>query len=357
MSITRAIVRIPAVPYATLVGDDVGYVPLLQFNETAADEVTAAVSSLLDEGARGIVLDLRGNGGGIVEQAVGIAGLFLPSGTDIARQWERSSEEDQVYSNTTEPLAPETPLVVLIDEGSASASEIVAGALQDHDRAVILGTTSYGKGLVQTAYRVNGGYVLKMTTGKWFTPVGRSIHRERVLQNGRLVEVADSVHFSAGADERPTYRSEAGRVVYGGGGITPDLVVRSDTLPAAEQTLVRAILPQSPQFSTTVFEYAAELKTAVDSSFTVRPEWRDELYHRLTGAGVDIDRDVYDDGSAYIDRILADRIGRLAFGDAYVKTRGAEHDLQLMRAVDVIHEGAERAGGLFGYVEAAKDQG
>jgi hypothetical protein len=89
---------------------------------------------------------------------------------------------------------------VLIDGASASASEIVAGALQDHDRAVVLGTTSFGKGLVQTAYRVEGGYVLKMTTGKWFTPSGRSIHRERVLENGRLVEVDDSTHFSAGRD-------------------------------------------------------------------------------------------------------------------------------------------------------------
>lgn len=350
VSMTRAIVRIPAVPYATIVDQDVGYLPLVQFNETAADEVAASVSQLVDDGARGLVLDLRGNGGGIVDQAVSIAGMFLPEGTEIARQLERASD-DRVYTSSEEPLAPQLPLVVLVDGASASASEIVAGALQDHDRAVILGTTSFGKGLVQTAYRVNGGYVLKMTTGKWFTPVGRSIHRERTLVDGRLVEVADSVHFGAGADERPTYHSDAGRVVYGGGGITPDLAVESDTLPAVEQALVRAILPHSPAFSTTVFDYAAELKGEVEPGFAIDQAWRDELYRRLTDEDVEIERDVYDDGVAYIDRILADRIGRLAFGDAYVKMHDVHNDAQLLRAIEVLHQGGEGQRGLFGYVE------
>lgn len=354
VDITRAVVRIPAVPYASMVREDIGYVPLLQFNETAAREVGTAIQSLVGQGARGVVLDLRGNGGGIVDQAVEIAGLFLPVDAEIARQWERGND-DRVYTNPSSPIAPDLPLVVLVDGASASASEIVAGALQDHDRAVILGTTSYGKGLVQTAYRVNGDYVLKMTTGKWFTPVGRSIHRERTLTNGRLVEVEDSVHFNAGRDERPTYHSHAGRVVYGGGGITPDLEVAADTLSSAEQTLVRAILRHSPAFSTTVFDFASELNGAVDRDFQVTQEWRDQLYQRLADHGVDIPRDVYDAGARYIDRILVDRIGRLAFGDAYVKMRDADNDAQLMRAVDVIHEGAALQDGVFGYVEAARN--
>jgi carboxyl-terminal processing protease len=350
VAITRAVVRIPAVPYATLLQDDVGYVPLLQFNETAGEEVAAAVRNLMDQGARGLVLDLRGNGGGIVDQAVDIAGLFLPEGTDIARQWERGND-DRVYINTDRPLAADLPLVVLVDGSSASASEIVAGALQDHDRAVILGTTSYGKGLVQTAYRVNGGYVLKMTTGKWFTPVGRSIHRERTLVNGQLVEVADSVHFAAGRDERPTYHSDAGRVVFGGGGITPDLQVAPDTLTRDEQALVRAILPGSPRFSTTVYDYAGELKGQVDEDFEILPEWRAELFRRLAENDVEIDPDVYDAGVDYIDRLLMDRIGRLAFGDAYVRMRDVQNDAQLVRAIEVIREGGTAQRGLFSYVD------
>jgi carboxyl-terminal processing protease len=355
VDITRAVVRIPAVPYATLVDQDIGYIPLLQFNETAADEVAAAVEKLTRAGARGLVLDLRGNGGGIVDQAVGIAGLFLPERSPIAHQWERGGEGTE-YVNEEQPMAPDVPLVVLIDGNSASASEIVAGALQDHDRAAVIGTTSFGKGLVQTAYRVEGGYVLKMTTGKWFTPSGRSIHRERTVVDGRLVEVEDSVHFGAGRDERPTYHSDDGRVVYGGGGIMPDLEVPGDTLTSDEQALLEAILPQSPEFSVTVFDYAQELKSTVDRQFQVEQAWRDELYDRLREKGVEIDRSVYDAGSSYVDWRLGARIANMAFGDAYTKRRFLDDDLPLLRAIEVIHEGGARQRGLFGYLEQLKKQ-
>lgn len=350
---TRAVVRIPAVPYATTVAEDVGYIPLLQFNETAAEEVAAAVRDLGEQGVAGLVLDLRGNGGGIVDQAVSIAGLFLPEGTGVARQWERGSDDSE-YLSKGAPLAPDLPLVVLIDGASASASEIVAGALQDHDRAVVIGTTSFGKGLVQTAYRVEGGYVLKMTTGKWFTPSGRSIHRDRVLENGRLVEVDDSTHFAAGRDNRPSYRSDAGRIVYGGGGIMPDLEVEADTLSEADRELVQALLQSSPEFSVTVFDLASELKARVEPDFVIQPEWRADLYDRLVEKGVDLDRRLFDAGAGYIDRILMDRIGRLAFGDAFVKVRDAENDAQLMKAAEIIHQGGTGQAELFGYVEEVK---
>ena len=351
--ITRAVVRIPAVPYATLVEGDVGYIPLLQFNETAAEEVTAAVNKLVDDGATGLVLDLRGNGGGIVDHAVRIAGLFLPRGADIALQKERGTDDTE-YRNNARPLAPDLPLVVLIDGGSASASEIVAGALKDHDRAVVLGGTSFGKGLVQTAYRVDGGYVLKMTTGKWFTPSGRSIHRNRELVNGRLVEVDDSTHFAADREDRPTYHSDAGRVVYGGGGITPDLEISQDTLSTSERAFIAAITPQFPTFSVTVFDYAFELKTTVGRDFQVTDSWRNELFRRLTDKGVEIDRATFDGGSPYMDRYLRDLVGRLAFGDAYVKVRDAENDRPLMKALEVIRNGGSQQRGLFGYVERVK---
>jgi carboxyl-terminal processing protease len=351
-SMTRAVVRIPAVPYATLIDGDVGYLPLLQFNETAAREVAVSLGELIEQGARSLVLDLRGNGGGMVDQAVQIAGFFLPGGAGVVRQWERG-QDDRAYGGDGRPLAPDLPLVVLIDGASASAAEIVAGALQDHDRGVVVGTTSYGKGLVQTAYRVDGGYVLKMTTGKWYTPSGRSIHRERELVGGRLVEVEDSVHFATAREGRPVHRSTGGRLVYGGGGILPDLQARPDTLVGADRALARVLMARSPDVATAVFEYANELRSEVDPGFVIEAGWRDELYRRLAARGVEIDREVYDGGAAYLDRVLADQVGRLAFGDAYAMVREAERDAALMRAVEVIRRGGPEQRGLFGYVDGA----
>jgi carboxyl-terminal processing protease len=352
--ITRAVVRIPAVPFATVVHSDVGYIPLLQFNETAAEEVVAALDELSRSGVSGLVLDLRGNGGGMVEQAVRVAGLFLPQGAPVARQWERGGE-DFGYVNEWSPMAPDLPMVVLVDDASASAAEIVAGALQDHDRAVIVGGTSFGKGLVQTAYRVDGGYVLKMTTGKWYTPSGRSIHRERTLVRGRLVEVDDSVHFGAGRAERPTYRSAGGRLVYGGGGITPDVEAAPAALLPAEEALIAAILPASPDFTVAVFDYATELKDQVDRDFVIRAEWRAELHRRLVERGLVLDLDLYDAGSSYIDRILTDRIARMAFGDAFAMTRDMDHDVALLEAVEIIRRGGDQQADLFGYVAQVTD--
>ncbi len=348
---TRAVVRIPAVPFSTPITDNVGYIPLLQFNETAAAEVTAALGELSASGATSVILDLRGNSGGMLDQAVRIAGLFLPLGAPVARQWERGGEDIR-YVNERQPLAPDLPVVVLVDGASASAAEIVAGALQDHDRAVVVGSTSFGKGLVQTAYRVEGDYVLKLTTGKWYTPSGRSIHRERTMLAGRLVEVDDSVHFATGRDDRPTYRSVGGRLVYGGGGITPDLAVEPVRLDEAAEALVRALLPYSPEFHTLISDYATELKDQVERGFVVTQEWRDEVYSRLAGEGVGLDREIYDAGSRYVDRILADRIGRMAFGEAYAMIRDLGHDRPLLRGLEVIREGGLEQDGLLLYVSS-----
>jgi carboxyl-terminal processing protease len=356
VNITRAVVRIPAVPFAAMVDDGVGYIPLLQFNETAASEVASALGQLVDQGARGVVLDLRGNGGGILEQAVWIADMFLPQGSAVARQSERGAE-DTHYRSEHAPLVPDLPLVVLVDDASASASEIVAGALQDHDRAVVLGRTSFGKGLVQTAYGLDGGYVLKMTTGKWYTPSGRSIHRERTLVNGRLVEVEDSVHFNTTRKDRPVYRSTGGRAVYGGGGITPDLELHADTLTSAEQALMKALLPHSPDVNVVIFDYAEELHGGVGQDFVVAREWRDQVFLRLAERGVELDRDLYDAGGTYIDRFLADQVARLAFGDAFAMVRQVEDDAMLSRALEIIREAGPAQRDLFSYIQRATGSG
>lgn len=345
---TRALIRVPAVPYAIVFDGNVGYIPLQGFNETSTAELAQAVSSLQGRGAKGLVLDLRGNPGGFLDQSLSIANLFLKEGQEIASVRGRNVEPQSYYARE-KPLAVDLPLVILTDQYSASASEIVAGALQDHDRAVIVGTTSFGKGLVQTVFNLDGGYALKMTTGKWYTPSGRSIQKERRLtEDGLFVEVDhDSLE-----GPRPTFHSDAGRTVYGGGAITPDLLVRPDTFTTAEQEFRKATAARSPDIYVTLYDYAYELKDKVKPDFTVQAAWRDELYRRLTAKGVEIDRAMYNSAARYIDRELEVRITRLAFGDSTARRRTLVDDAQLQAAIKLLHQGRTQQD-LFALVTAS----
>ena len=352
LTLTRAVIHIPAVPYTILLDGKIGYLPLLQFNETAGDEFEHAVQTLTRQGARGIVIDLRGNGGGIVDQAIEISNLFLRDGAEIATVRARPGEV-QRYAARGTPLAPTLPLVVLTDGYTASASEIVAGALQDHDRALVVGTTSFGKGLVQSLFTLDGGWALKLTTAKWYTPSGRSIQKERKVVDGKIVEEPDSAcdpanlsrqacvpaESDSAKKSRPQYKSDGGRVVYGGGAITPDVVVQPDTLSAPEQQFLKSITPKSQEFYITLYNYAMQLKSGVRPDFVVTPAWRDEFYRRLTAAGVVIDPKLYADASPEVDRVLGDRVARFAFGDSTAKRREIGDDNQLVRAVELLRKG------------------
>ena len=350
---TRALIRVPAVPYAIMFEGRVGYIPLQGFNETSTNELATAIASLQSQGARGLVLDLRGNPGGFLDQSLSISNLFLKEGQEIASVRGRNVEP-QTYYARERPIAPTLPLVILTDQYSASASEIVAGALQDHDRAVIVGSTSFGKGLVQTVFNLDGGYALKMTTGKWFTPSGRSIQKERRLtEDGAYVEIdPDSLEAGDPASKRPVFKSDAGRTVYGGGAITPDLVVRPDTFTAGEQEFLRATVSKQQDRYVAIYDYAVELKSTVKPGFEVQPAWRDELYRRLTAKGVEVDREVYDRASRYIDRELDVRITRLAFGDSAARRRTVVDDPQLRAALDLLRRGQSQQD-LFALVTAS----
>lgn len=336
LTFKRAQVHVPAVPYATMVGDHIGYIPLQTFNENTAEEVEAAATKLVSQGAKGIVLDLRDNGGGIVEQALAVSSLFLKDGQPIVNVRGRNTP-DETARSSSEHLASQPPLIILQDGNSASASEIVAGALQDHDRALVLGTTSFGKGLVQSLFPLDGGYALKITTGKWYTPSGRSIHRERkLLADGRLVETKpDSLETEAEKKAKPAYKSDAGRVIYGGGGITPDVIVPDDTLSTAEQEFYRAMAPKAQAFITTLNQYAFELKGS-PRDFTVSPAWRTELRRRFTAAGVTIDPKYEPVANKLLDRELDRRVARLVLGDAGAKIRSLQDDHQLSKAVSLL---------------------
>jgi carboxyl-terminal processing protease len=323
--------------------DRVGYVPLERFSEQTTSDVSAAIQSLRKQGAKGIVIDLRGNPGGILEEAFEMSNLFLPKGKELLSV--RGRGEFQKFVAESDPLLADMPLVVLVDGGSASASEIVAGALQDYDRALVLGTTSFGKGLVQSVYNLDGGYALKITTGKWFTPSGRSIQKERKMTaDGQFVEVMpDSMETDSVRKARPTYKSASGRTLYGGGAITPDVIVAGDTISTKEQQLARALAPQGTKYLNVVYAFAEEQKGKVRSDFTVSPAWREEISRRLVADTVKVDKAVFDAGVAYVDRDLENRVARVAFGDTLVRRHTLKDDTQLRRAIELLRKGSTQA--------------
>ncbi|MGH7619070.1 MAG: S41 family peptidase [Gemmatimonadaceae bacterium] len=339
---TRAIIHIPAVPYTLTLGNKIGYIPLQQFNENAFDNVSAAVKKLQAEGARGIILDMRGDPGGILKQSEEIANLFLKQGQQILAVRGREGPPEVDVADAT-PLAPTIPLVVMTDERTASASEIVAGALQDHDRALVVGQTSFGKGLVQGVYPLDGGYALKLTTGKWFTPSGRTIQRPRKFVNGQFVETPqDTMETNATKKARPAFKSDAGRTVYGGGGIAPDVIVQDDTLTTAEQQFNKAIAPKGQDFRTVITDYSMELAKTVTPNYTVQPAWVNELYSRLQSKGVLTDRALYDGANRYIMRFLDQNVAHYAFGDSTAKRRDLAFDAPLRRAIELMDKSASQ---------------
>jgi carboxyl-terminal processing protease len=337
---TRAIVNIPAVPYTLMLDGNVGYIPLQKFNETATADVLKAVRDLQAQGAASYVLDVRGNGGGSLEEALKISNLFLREGQEISRVEYRNRTPD-VYTSRNATVLAEAPMVVLADGFSASASEIVAGALQDHDRAVVIGTTTFGKGLVQQIYPLDGGWAMKLTTGKWYTPSGRSIQLDRAEDGSRVAEAET---------DRPVFASSGGRAILGGGGITPDLTVRPDTMDTAEQDFSRLVGPQAQQVYVAIYDQAIAVKDGVAPDFEVTPRWRDELFGRLQAAEVPITRQQFDEAQPLIDRLLEQRIAGLAFGDSAAFRRFVRHDAQLRAALVLLQQGTTQ-NDLFAIVE------
>ena len=338
LKFTRALIHIPAVPYTLVFNGKIGYLPLEVFNENAAEETAAAIKKLTDGGAKGIILDMRGNPGGILDQSLDISKMFLKPGQRILSVRGRADSTD--YNSDGTPIDAAAPLVVLTDPGTASAAEIVAGALQDHDRAVILGETSFGKGLVQSVYTLDGGYALKLTTAKWYTPSGRSIQRERKIIDGRIVDDGpDTTVTEATKRNRPAYKSDAGRVIYGGGGITPDLIVNGDTLTTPEQQFLRTIAPKGQAYNVVVSDYTLELSKQVKPGFTVDPAWREEFYKRLQAQGVTVDKKLFDSAQRYVDRTLEQSVTRFAQGDSIAKRRDLQYDAPLRQAISILEKG------------------
>src|SRR5688572_3307736 len=234
----RERIKLTNVPYSGMIDEDIAYIQLSDFTPDAAKEVKNALIILKDQGAKAVILDLRGNPGGLLIEAVNITNLFIPKGKLVVSTKGKIPENNLSYETLNLPIDTAIPVTVLINRGSASASEIVAGTLQDYDRAIVIGEKSYGKGLVQVSRPLSYNSQLKVTTAKYYTPTGRCIqvldysHRR---EDGSVLSAPDSL--------KQAFKTTHGRTVYDGGGIDPDVKVEnSDSHPLTQVLFEKGLI-------------------------------------------------------------------------------------------------------------------
>ena len=335
-TLPREAIHVGTVQRAAVLPGNVGFVDVNVFGDSTAGELERAVDSLVRRGATSLVMDLRRNPGGLLPQGIAVADLFLDDGRKIMDMRGRAPETSASYVDQAPQRWPDLPLVVLVNEGTASASEIVAGALQDHDRAVIVGRTTFGKGSAQSLYPLPEGGALKLTTARWYTPLGRAIGRPFGAETPREDE---SALESARPERREEFRTPSGRIVFGGGGIRPDVVVGDTVLPPAELAFQQALGTQLPLFRDALTDYALDLRasgTVRRPDFTITPAMRDALWARMQRRGVDVPRAVYDSATPLVDRQLVQDIARYVFGGEVAVRRQAEQDRSIQAALHLL---------------------
>jgi carboxyl-terminal processing protease len=360
MTLDRAAVDLPSISGFYMVKPGVGYVALSRgFHSTTSDELTSAISALKAQGMNSLLLDLRGNPGGFLEQAIRVADKFLERGQVILSVRGRGRGGDRNWP--AESGMPETfPLVILIDDGSASASEIVAGAIQDHDRGIIVGEPSFGKGLVQTIYPLYGGAGLTLTTARYYTPSGRLIQRD--YSNGSSYEY----HFRRSANGSNTApapphndmrRTDTGRAVYGGGGIEPDIKIDAPTFSAAQgdiwtsglfmfvRELMAGRVAAAPDFKREAIEFDHQPRPA---EFVINDEimkaYRDFMVDFLAkNRDVNLTMKAVDENFEWARQKIREEALIAAYGVDTQRRMTADVDSQLQRAMAEIPQSAQLA--------------
>jgi len=318
--LTRAQIHARSVRTSMLVGGHVGYIELNPFSDQSALELAAAIDSLKGVGMRSLIFDLRGNPGGLLDEGLAVSSLFLQPGQEIVSTRGRAEGASREFTDHEPERYPDLPIVVLVNGGSASASEIVAGALQDHDRALVIGTPTFGKGLVQTLFRLSDSAALKITTAKWYTPSGRSIQRQAHNEEEQEQQVDSDAVRPDTAKPKPDqiFHTDGGRVVLGGGGITPDVVVRPDSeTETAVRVLNDALGKNTAKYYDALSAYALELRArhAVDGpSFAFTPEMRAAFLAMLSRHGVTIDAHTLSVAGKFLDEQIGYEVAQLSFG-------------------------------------------
>ena len=292
--VTRERIHLPDIEYAGMLNDTTGYIYQSGFTENVSGELRNAFLKLKKQGMKKLVLDLRGNGGGLMSEAVGIVSLFVPKGSLVVSSKGQAAGTEMHYKTTSEPLDTEIPIIVMVDSGSASSSEIVTGALQDLDRATVMGTRTFGKGLVQSIRPLPYNGQLKVTTAKYYTPSGRCVqaidysHRN---DDGSVGYIPDSLTHE--------FKTRGGRTVRDGGGIKPDVEVKADSIPNIAVYLCQGGLDSTEVALGYVLDYVASHPTiAPATEFHLSDADYADFKQRVLQSGFKYDREtskVYDE--------------------------------------------------------------
>jgi carboxyl-terminal processing protease len=326
---------------AFMIRPRIGYIKVDSFAETTGQELRDALRKLRDELRRtdakdldGLVLDLRNNPGGLLQEAIEISEAFLQKGQSIVETRGRARGSNRPYASQKVNADNNFPLVILINGQSASASEIVAGAVQDHDRGLIVGQTSFGKGLVQSVYPLSKNAGLALTTQKWYTPSGRLIQRdyEHVSQFDYY-----NHREAPGQKKEDIKRSDLGRIVYGGGGITPDYLVEEQKVNDFQTNL-------AAKFAMYTFYRDVLSKTpSIDMSFQVSDAVVDQFKQHITKRGLEFSEKDFQDNTDYIKRAIKYEVFYNRFGVGDAGRVLLEGDPQVMKALDLIPEARDLA--------------
>lgn len=266
-TITREIITIKSVPFSGVLENNIGYISLLTFSQEAGDEVQKSVKKLLEKNVKGLILDIRHNPGGLLPQAKEVADKFIDKKKLIVQTRGRVRTQNKDFKASSNPVLPkDIPLIVLVDAASASASEIVAGAVQDWDRGVVMGDTTFGKGSVQSILPLDKEHHLKLTTAFYYTPSGRCINKPENDIRGSTGEGEDDEDTLA-VEDTIEYKTNNGRTVYGGGGIIPDTIVE----PMKVKPIIRSLFLKDVffKFANVAYPKLQKKKVAINSNFTV----------------------------------------------------------------------------------------
>ena len=354
-TITRDIIEIKTVPYFSKLNSEIGYVRLTQFSSQAYTEVKSAIDSLLKVGCDKFILDLRSNPGGLLQQAINVANIFLPKGSVVVYTRGRAWDTDTVFKARHEPeIDPNIPLVVLVDAGSASASEIVAGALQDWDRAVIIGDTTFGKGSVQRIFPLGKGYQLKLTVARYYTPSGRSIHKEHIRPEEKISKKSAETEDTTSIIEKvqPVYHTKRlKRQVYGHGGIVPDIVVE----PKQPHKLVMKAFAKSAFFDFAVKYYQTHKNIKSVADIVIDNDVMESFKEFMKSKNISFNESEFQEASEDLKNFLTQEIAEKYFGIKGRYMAALINDPALNKAMEVLTS-ANNADDLFAMLEKIKSK-